>query len=614
MGGVNRRVDRGFVAVHRHQQTLVVADRRVPMRVDSVMAVASMTKPVTGVAMMMLYEEGRFQLDEPISKFIPAFKNPRVYAGGSRGKIDSVPAEREITFRDLLTHTSGLTYGFMESTPVDAVYRDQKIDFGTATASLAEVVERLAAVPLIAQPGKAWNYSVATDVLGYLVQVISGQPFDVFLREKVLKPLRMLDTDFIVAKDKQERFATCYMPGKDGKLAVMDDPTKSTYLAPRNGYSGGGGLAGTAGDYLRFCKFMLNKGELDGVRLLGRKTVELMTSNHLPGDMADMGMPRFSESPYYGIGFGLGFSVMINPAKAQILGTAGGWKHLAPHWTDTSLVVYGDNFMRFEAFRDFYVPGQPYLDGVRINIVPDLAVAEAQVAPSARAHIESKLADAWDANVEAHFDGANLKIVARGKAAHGSTPYLGDSAITRAFRILFEIAPVADRQYYEDLLMLTHPGGVALGLLGYDDETGDLTSNLGVASVVGVDANLQYSIRAPFTWANEDMRRTADAALIKLSCGARVSAWDFSKGLYFPLDHPLVKTICEVYKEETDEDRAPGVMGGGTYARAIPNCVSIGTGWDGDGEAHQTDERLKVEHLFKMARIYAHILYRLATE
>ena len=298
-------------------------ERNRPMRPDTIVRIYSMTKPLTSTAIMMLYEEGRFQLDEPISKFIPAFKSPRVYAGGSRGKIDSVPAEREITFRDLLTHTSGLTYGFMESTPVDAVYRDQKIDFGTATASLADVVERLAAVPLIAQPGKAWNYSVATDVLGYLAQVISGQPFDVFLREKVLKPLGMLDTDFIVAKEKQERFATCYMPGKDGKLAVMDDPTKSTYLAPRNGYSGGGGLAGTAGDYLRFCKFMLNKGELDGVRLLGRKTVELMTSNHLPGDMADMGMPRFSESPYYGIGFGLGFSVMINPAKAQILGTAG---------------------------------------------------------------------------------------------------------------------------------------------------------------------------------------------------------------------------------------------------------------------------------------------------
>ena len=316
---VMRRGQLAFAETHGKADV----ERNKPMRPDTIVRIYSMTKPLTSTAIMMLYEEGRFQLDDPISKFIPAFKNPRVYAGGSRGKIDSVPAEREITFRDLLTHTSGLTYGFMESTPVDAVYRDQKIDFGTATASLADVVERLAAVPLIAQPGKAWNYSVATDVLGYLVQVISGQPFDVFLREKVLKPLGMLDTDFIVAKDKQERFATCYMPGKDGKLAVMDDPTKSTYLAPRKGYSGGGGLAGTAGDYLRFCKFMLNKGELDGVRLLGRKTVELMTSNHLPGDMADMGMPRFSESPYYGIGFGLGFSVMINPAKAQILGTAG---------------------------------------------------------------------------------------------------------------------------------------------------------------------------------------------------------------------------------------------------------------------------------------------------
>ena len=259
-------------------------ERNKPMRPDTIVRIYSMTKPLTSTAIMMLYEEGRFQLDDPISKFIPAFKNPRVYAGGSRGKIDSVPAEREITFRDLLTHTSGLTYGFMESTPVDAVYRDQKIDFGTATASLADVVERLAAVPLIAQPGKAWNYSVATDVLGYLVQVISGQPFDVFLREKVLKPLRMLDTDFIVAKDKQERFATCYMPGKDGKLAVMDDPTKSTYLAPRNGYSGGGGLAGTAGDYLRFCKFMLNKGELDGTRIMSAATLgRMIRPEDVPG-------------------------------------------------------------------------------------------------------------------------------------------------------------------------------------------------------------------------------------------------------------------------------------------------------------------------------------------
>jgi len=272
----------------------------------------------------MLYEEGRFQLDDPISKFIPGFANPRVYAGGSRGKIETVPAEREITFRDLLTHTSGLTYGFMESNPVDALYRAKDgVDFQTATSSLKDVVEKLATFPLIAQPGKAWNYSVSTDVLGYLVEVISGQPFEKFLVEKVAKPLGMVDTDFHVPQSKHDRFAANYQAGPDGKLQLIDDPAKSRYLASRTVNSGGGGLVSTASDYLRFCKFMLNKGEIDGVRLLGKKTVELMTMNHLGGDMADMGMPRFSESPYYGIGFGLGFSVMIDPAKAQILGTPG---------------------------------------------------------------------------------------------------------------------------------------------------------------------------------------------------------------------------------------------------------------------------------------------------
>ena len=304
-------------------------ERNRPMRPDSIFRIYSMTKPLTSTAIMMLYEEGRFQLDDPISKFIPAFANPRVYAGGSRGKIDSVPAEREINFRDLLTHTSGLTYGFMESNPVDALYRAKDgVDFQTADTSLKQVVQKLATFPLIAQPGKAWNYSVATDVLGYLVEVISGQPFQVYLKDKVLNPLGMVDTDFHVPADKHERFAANYQAGPSnangaGKLELIDDPGKSRYLNPRKVNSGGGGLVSTASDYLRFCKFMLNKGELDGVRLLGRKTVELMTMNHLKGDMADMGMPRFSESTYYGIGFGLGFSVMIDPAKAHILGTRG---------------------------------------------------------------------------------------------------------------------------------------------------------------------------------------------------------------------------------------------------------------------------------------------------
>ncbi|HEX9557026.1 MAG TPA: serine hydrolase domain-containing protein, partial [Reyranella sp.] len=164
-------------------------ERNRPMRPDSIFRIYSMTKPLTSTAIMMLYEEGRFQLDDPISKFIPGFANPRVYAGGSRGKIDSVPAEREINFRDLLTHTSGLTYGFMESNPVDALYRAKDgVDFQTADTSLKQVVQKLATFPLIAQPGKAWNYSVATDVSGYLVEVISGQPFQVYLKDKVLNP------------------------------------------------------------------------------------------------------------------------------------------------------------------------------------------------------------------------------------------------------------------------------------------------------------------------------------------------------------------------------------------------------------------------------------------
>lgn len=297
--------------------------RHTPMRVDTIFRIYSMTKPLTSVAVMMLYEEGRFQLDDPISRFIPAFSGSRVMIGGSRGKIDTVPASRDITFRDLLTHTSGLTYGFMEATPVDAQYRYQKVDFQTEDSSLKELVEKAAQIPLLAQPGTRWNYSIATDVLGYLVEVVSGMPFETFMKERVLDPLKLGDTDFHVPETKHARLAANYAPDGKGGLQLIDDPAQSRYLRRRRVNSGGGGLVSTIADYERFCRFMLGKGELDGVRLLGRKTVELMTSNHLKGDMADMGTPRFSEATFEGVGFGLGFSVMIDPAKAQILGTPG---------------------------------------------------------------------------------------------------------------------------------------------------------------------------------------------------------------------------------------------------------------------------------------------------
>jgi CubicO group peptidase (beta-lactamase class C family) len=184
------------------------------------------------------------------------------------------------------------------------------------------MMERLARIPLLAHPGTQWNYSVATDVLGALVETISGIPFDRFLKERITDPLGMRDTGFYVPDASHGRLAANYQPGKDG-LELIDDPKTSRYLKPRKLCSGGGGLVSTAADYLRFCDFLRRKGELDGVRLLGRKTVEYMTTNHLPGDMAAMGQPRFSESSYEGIGFGLGFSVTLDPAKAQIIGSPG---------------------------------------------------------------------------------------------------------------------------------------------------------------------------------------------------------------------------------------------------------------------------------------------------
>jgi len=323
VAGATTLVARRGKVVHLASSGLADIERGTAMTPATVHRFYSMTKPLTSAAIMMLYEEGRFQLDDPITRFLPYFANQRVCTGASRGKLETVPAERDITFRDLLTHTSGLTYGFMESTAVDALYREKGIDFGAADSSLGAVVEALAALPLIAQPGSEWNYSVSPDVLGYLVEVISGRPFAQFLHERLIDPLGMADTDFYVKRANAGRFAANYARGRDGKLALIDDPGDSRFLRPTKVPSGGGGLVSTAADYWRFCRMMLRKGELDGVRYLGRKTVELMMMNHLRGDMAAMGQPRWSESTAEGIGFGLGFSVTLEPARAQIVGTPG---------------------------------------------------------------------------------------------------------------------------------------------------------------------------------------------------------------------------------------------------------------------------------------------------
>ena len=291
---INRRGRTAFHLCHGKRDLARNADATP----ETIYRVYSMTKPLTAVAVMMLYEEGHFQLDDPIARYVPAFAGQRVFTGGGYGAVTTEPAKRDITFRDLLTHTSGLTYGFMQATPIDGIYRAQKLELPGSEEPLSDIMERLARVPLIAQPGAEWNYSLSSDVLGHVIAVISGRPFDEFLRERVIRSLGMTDTDFFVPSDKVHRFAANYEKGPNGWPRLLEDPEASRFLQLPKAPSGGGGLVGTARDYMRFCQMLLGKGVTGSTRLLGRKTVELMTTNHLNGDMAAMGQPRFAESSY----------------------------------------------------------------------------------------------------------------------------------------------------------------------------------------------------------------------------------------------------------------------------------------------------------------------------
>jgi len=316
---------RGQVAYLEPQGHLEI-ERRRPVTADAVWRIYSMTKPITSVGLMMLYEEGRFQLDDPVHRFIPSWQNLRVFVGGNYPTFKTAAVERPMTIRDLLSHTSGLTYGFMERTNVDAAYRKLGVADQTRSGyTLQDMVDTLAELPLEFSPGTRWNYSVATDVIGHLIEVISGQRLDAYLRARILEPLGMRDTGFVLEDEQAARFAANYERQGDGSLKMIDNPEQSSYRK-RSFFSGGGGLLSTAPDYFRFTSMLQNMGELDGVRLLGRKTVELMTMNHLPGgqdltDLAQAGM--FTETAYAGVGFGLGFSVQQSPARAQILGSPG---------------------------------------------------------------------------------------------------------------------------------------------------------------------------------------------------------------------------------------------------------------------------------------------------
>jgi len=327
LAGVIAAVARHGKVVYRERFGMMDVKAAKPMQFDTIFRIYSMTKPITSVALMMLYEEGRFQLADPVSKYIPEFSRVKVFEGVAEAGLQVVDLEREITIRDLLTHTAGLGYGFAQDSPVESMYREShffEAPLYLLEVSLREMVRRLVELPLLCQPGAGWRYSVATDVVGYLVELISGMPLDAFLEEKIFKPLGMEDTGFYVPKAKLDRFAALYGPADGGGLELMDAPFTSPFTKAPAGLSGGIGLVSTATDYMRFAQMLLNAGELDAARLLGRKTVELMRTNHLPDESIPI---QIRPHTLHGCGFGLGFRVLVLAAQAGRLGSAGefGW-------------------------------------------------------------------------------------------------------------------------------------------------------------------------------------------------------------------------------------------------------------------------------------------------
>ena len=302
-----------------------------PVVEDGIYRIYSMTKLVTTVAALALYEKGAFQLDDPVDKFVDEFKDARVFVSGRKDSINSVEAETPMTIRQLMNHTSGLTYGAFDPGPVGQLMRSGKIDFGNLQANLGDTVRRLASIPLCFQPGSQWRYGVSTDVLGYVIEVVTGKTLLQVFDELIFKPLNMNDTFFEVPINKVKKFCSLYTRTKSESLKLLECAGSSRFCKPVNMYSGGGGLISSMRDYLVFLEMIRCGGRYDDAQILGRKTVELMLRNHLPGDMASMGQPTFSEMPMEGIGFGLGGAILLDPAKAQILGsegefTWGGWR------------------------------------------------------------------------------------------------------------------------------------------------------------------------------------------------------------------------------------------------------------------------------------------------
>lgn len=341
-----------------------MADREAgrAMQEDTLFRIYSMTKPITTVAALMLYEEARFRLTDPLHAYIPAFKDVQVLDSSPGSGVKRVAPARPITLRDLMTHTSGLSYGFEENCYVDDLYRKEfwgPMD-QDKSMTLADGIARLATLPLAFHPGERWRYSVATDVLGYLVEVVSGRPFEVFLKERIFDPLGMTDTAFYVPPDKLDRFSACYGPDPNGGLKVTDTPATSHYTQKPGAPSGGGGLISTTGDYLRFAQMLANRGSLGDVRILGRKTIELMTSCHFPFEDKSSCM-------------GLGVSVLCDLGQGQQVGSVGnfGWGGAAntDFWVDPQEDLVGLLMLQF-------MPGGTYPVGQDFRILTYQALVD----------------------------------------------------------------------------------------------------------------------------------------------------------------------------------------------------------------------------------------------
>ncbi|HVE02807.1 MAG TPA: serine hydrolase domain-containing protein [Rhizomicrobium sp.] len=340
-------------------------ERGKQMADDTIFRIYSMTKPITSVALMTLYERGYFQLNDPVHRFVPEWRDQRVWVSGEGSAMATEKPHRPVSMRDMLCHTGGITYGAALAAlgapdtghPVDKEYARIGVRRGDGE-DLKSFVQKLGRVPLRYQPGERWMYSLSTDVCGALVEIISGKRFDRFLEEEIFAPLKMTDTSFTVPREKLNRFAANYRRGPDKKLQLIEDPERSSYLKEPTFFSGGGGLTGTTKDYVRFCEMLRRGGELDGARILGPRTIELMHRNHLKDgkDLTQMAIGGFSETANEGVGFGLGFACTLDSVTSgSIVGSDWYWGGAAStiFWVDAKedlAVVFMTQLMPSGAF------------------------------------------------------------------------------------------------------------------------------------------------------------------------------------------------------------------------------------------------------------------------